>query len=113
MNKLGSSTSILACPYPNPARLWLQSRLDALARQFYGVMNGLEGIITYDFSDPQNLYAEYQLSGYSARQIEIFQQEVGYYLHQLIDSYRIAEMPPRILYVKDRRISMTAPKGVR
>lgn len=111
MNELSSSTSVLACPYPNPnpARLWLQSRLDALANQFNHVVNGLEGMITYDFTDPEGLYAEYQLSGYSALQIECFQKEVGYYLHQLIESYRIAELPPRILYVKDGRISIAAP----
>jgi len=109
MNELSNSTSVLACPYPNPAWLWLQSRLDALARQFNDVLNGLEGMVTYDFTHPERLYAEYQLSGYSAQQIECFQQEVGYYLHQLIESYRIAELPPRILYVKDGRISIAAP----
>ncbi|MGM0526683.1 MAG: hypothetical protein ACQEQ8_10900 [Pseudomonadota bacterium] len=109
MNELSNSTSVLACPYPNPTRLWLQSRLDALANQFNDIVNGLEGMITYNFTDPESLYAEYQLSGYSAQHIEYFQKEVGYYLHQLIDSYRTVELPPRILYVKDRRISIAAP----
>ncbi|MDV6326892.1 hypothetical protein Q5L94_02410 [Idiomarina sp. Sol25] len=96
----------LVCQFPNPARLWLQSRLDALSKQFYHALDGLEGIITYDYSDESALYAEYRLSGYSAKKIECFQQEVGFYLHSLIDNYRSIELPPHILYVKNHRISI-------
>lgn len=115
IEKTGSNavTPKLVCQFPNPSRFWLQSRLDTLSNQLYDVIDGLEGIICYDYSQTDVLYAEYRLSGYSARQIECFLEKVGYNLHQLIDSYRHIELPPRLLFVKSHRITIQAPKNRR
>lgn len=90
-------------------RRWLQSRLDILSNQFKDALNGLEGIVLYDHSNPNTLYAEYRLSGYSASQIEYFQQQVGFYLHEIIDSYRSIHRPPNLLYIKHHRITIEPP----
>lgn len=95
--------------YSDSPRVWLQLRLDELSSQFYDLLDGLEGIIYYDYPQADKLYAEYHLSGYSVRQIEDFQCELGYYLNQLIDRHRTIDLPPRKLFIKDHQITLRPP----